>query len=242
MTVCLVRQDSLSDQSSRQDPHRTDINWMTDFQQLAARQLVLSRAVLVQQQAALLGPAGQLARFSRLVREQARQAPVFQDLERLQDRKRKSLAEQAMLFALGALGAFGRRPPADNPFCRMAREYLCCVIFDDTGLYTLVERYAAAEALKYGDSQYFAKLIATTRNTVERRIVFHGLLEHFDRLLPIEKSIYPLDYRSAQQAHLDHEESLYGKLELKQPISVIFETREPQWLLDHLSELQRAVS
>ncbi|MEE4716955.1 hypothetical protein V2K69_13030 [Pseudomonas alliivorans] len=239
MTVCLVRQDSLSDQSSRQDPHRTDINWMTDFQQLAARQLVLSRAVLVQQQAALLGPAGQLARFSRLVREQARQAPVFQDLERLQDRKRKSLAEQAMLFALGA---FGRRPPADNPFCRMAREYLCCVIFDDTGLYTLVERYAAAEALKYGDSQYFAKLIATTRNTVERRIVFHGLLEHFDRLLPIEKSIYPLDYRSAQQAHLDHEESLYGKLELKQPISVIFETREPLWLLDHLPELQRAVS
>ncbi|MEE5167416.1 hypothetical protein V2J76_03220 [Pseudomonas alliivorans] len=239
MTVCLVRQDSLSDQSSRQDPHRTDINWMTDFQQLAARQSVLSRAVLVQQQAALLGPAGQLARFSRLVREQARQAPVFQDLERLQDRKRKSLAEQAMLFALGA---FGRRPPADNPFCRMAREYLCCVIFDDTGLYTLIERYAAAEALKYGDSQYFAKLIATTRNTVERRIVFHGLLEHFDRLLPIEKSIYPLDYRSAQQAHLDHEESLYGKLELKQPISVIFETREPQWLLDHLPELQRAVS
>ncbi|MEE4665948.1 hypothetical protein V2K24_00765 [Pseudomonas alliivorans] len=239
MTVCLVRQDSLSDQSSRQDPHRTDINWMTDFQQLAARQSVLSRAVLVQQQAALLGPAGQLARFSRLVREQARQAPVFQDLERLQDRKRKSLAEQAMLFALSA---FGRRPPADNPFCRMAREYLCCVIFDDTGLYTLVERYAAAEALKYGDSQYFAKLIATTRNTVERRIVFHGLLEHFDRLLPIEKSIYPLDYRSAQQAHLDHEESLYGKLELKQPISVIFETREPQWLLDHLPELQRAVS
>ncbi|MBP0952433.1 hypothetical protein V2K05_20225 [Pseudomonas alliivorans] len=239
MTVCLVRQDSLSDQSSRQDPHRTDTNWMTDFQQLAARQSVLSRAVLVQQQAALLGPAGQLARFSRLVRGQARQAPVFQDLERLQDRKRKSLAEQAMLFALGA---FGRRPPADNPFCRMAREYLCCVIFDDTGLYTLVERYAAAEALKYGDSQYFAKLIATTRNTVERRIVFHGLLEHFDRLLPIEKSIYPLDYRSAQQAHLDHEESLYGKLELKQPISVIFETREPQWLLDHLPELQRAVS
>ncbi|MEE4571750.1 hypothetical protein V2L07_02980 [Pseudomonas alliivorans] len=239
MTVCLVRQDSLSDQSSRQDPHRTDTNWMTDFQQLAARQSVLSRAVLVQQQAALLGPAGQLARFSRLVREQARQAPVFQDLERLQDRKRKSLAEQAMLFALGA---FGRRPPADNPFCRMAREYLCCVIFDDTGLYTLVESYAAAEALKYGDSQYFAKLIATTRNTVERRIVFHGLLEHFDRLLPIEKSIYPLDYRSAQQAHLDHEESLYGKLELKQPISVIFETREPQWLLDHLPELQRAVS
>ncbi|MEE4689846.1 hypothetical protein V2K77_07100 [Pseudomonas alliivorans] len=239
MTVCLVRQDSLSDQSSRQDPHRTDTNWMTDFQQLAARQSVLSRAVLVQQQAALLGPAGQLARFSRLVREQARQAPVFQDLERLQDRKRKSLAEQAMLFALGA---FGRRPPADNPFCRMAREYLCCVIFDDTGLYTLVERYAAAEALKYGDSQYFAKLIATTRNTVERRIVFHGLLEHFDRLLPIEKSIYPLDYRSVQQAHLDHEESLYGKLELKQPISVIFETREPQWLLDHLPELQRAVS
>ncbi|WP_122690821.1 hypothetical protein [Pseudomonas viridiflava] len=239
MTVCLVQQDSLSDQSLRPDTHRTYINPMTDFQQLAARQSLLSRAALAQQQAALLGPAGQFAGLSRQVREQARQAPVFQDLERLHDRKRKSLAEQAVMFALGE---FCRRPPSDNPFYRKPREYLCCVVFDDTGLYTLVERYAAAEALKQGDSEYFAKLIATTRNTVERRIVFHGLLEHFDRLLPIEKSIYPLDYRSAQQAHLDHEESLYGKLELEQPISVILETREPQWLLDHLPELQRAVS
>lgn len=42
-----------------------------------------------------------------------------------------------------------------------------------------------------------------------------GLLEHFDALLPIEQSIYPVDYRLAQQRHTDQEEALYGRLELK---------------------------
>jgi len=55
MTVCLVQQDSLCDQSLRPDTHRTYINPMTDFQQLAARQSLLSLAALAQQQAALLG-------------------------------------------------------------------------------------------------------------------------------------------------------------------------------------------
>ncbi|CAM3461303.1 hypothetical protein BZK31_17110 [Pseudomonas floridensis] len=238
MTVCLVRRESRTDQSSRPDPHSADLDRMTDFEQLAARQAVLGRVRLAEQQAALLGPAGVLARLSRQVREQGRQAPAFEDLKSLIDRKRQALAEQAVQFVLGALC---RRPPSDNPFDHCSREALCCMVFDDTAHYTLVERYTAADALKRSDSAFFAKLIATTRNTVERRIVFHGLLEHFDRLLPIEKSIYPLDYRAVQQAHLDHEEALYGKLELEEPISRTLETREPQWLLEHLTGLQHAV-
>ncbi|MCF5707330.1 hypothetical protein GIV19_08505 [Pseudomonas syringae] len=239
MAVFLIGPQSHPDQSSRLDSYTANINRTTDFQELAARQSMLSRATLVQQQAALLGPSGPFAKLSRQVREQGRQAPVLKDLANLHDRTRKTFAEQAALFVLGALC---RRPPSDNPFYKMPRERLCCVLFDDTSHYTLVERFAASDALKRSDSEYFAKLIATTQNTVERRIVFRGLLEHFDRLLPIEKSIYPLDYRCVQQAHLDHEEKLYGRLELDQPIGVIFETREPQWLLDQLHGRQRVIN
>ncbi|MEX5614686.1 hypothetical protein ABFV55_08170, partial [Pseudomonas syringae] len=82
---------------------------------------------------------------------------------------------------------------------------------------------------------------ATTRNTVERRIVFHGLLEHFDRLLPIEKSIYPLNYRTVQQAHLDHEEALYGALIKQQSIGSLLEKYTPEWLLDNLSAFELSI-
>lgn len=232
MKVCLVRRASRFDQSSRPEPQHPDVDTMTDVQRVAQRQAGLSRAVLAAQQAALLGPTGHFANLSRQVRKQGRQAPVLKDINALEDHNRRALAEQALQFVLAV---HCRRPPADNPFQGMTREYLCCVVFDEAAPYTLVERYAAGDALRQVDSEYFSKLIATTRDTVERRIVFHGLLEHFDRLLPIEKSIYPLDYRAVQQAHLDQEEALYGKLELEQPIHVIFETREPQWLVDYVS-------
>ncbi len=114
-------------------------------------------------------------------------------------------------------------------------------MFDDPSTHTLVERYTASEALRAQDSEYFVKLIATTRNTVERRIVFHGLLEHFDRLLPIEKSIYPLNYRAVQQAHLDNEEALYGALMMEQPIGTLLEMHTPEWLLNNLSSFELSI-
>jgi hypothetical protein len=76
---------------------------------------------------------------------------------------------------------------------------------------------------------------------VERRIVFRGLLEHFDGLLPIEQSIYPLNYRRAQQSHLDREEALYGKLELDKPIYALLEEHSPEWLLENLCPVQQPI-
>ncbi|MEQ4313217.1 hypothetical protein ABNM01_10650 [Pseudomonas syringae] len=238
MTVCFLRSESESDQSLRLDPHRPSLNLTNNFHRLATRQAALSVAQLVEQQARLCGPVGLFVKLSRQLRSLGRQSPLLEDTERLKGRKRQWLAERAVQFALGKNS---RRPGVDNPFKDMLREDLCCMVFDDSSLHTLVERYAASEALRRQDSEYFVKLIATTRNTVERRIVFHGLLEHFDRLLPIEKSIYPFDYRAVQLAHLEQEEALYGKLIMGQPITALLEAHTPEWLLNNLSSFEFSI-
>jgi hypothetical protein len=238
MTVCSVRSESRPGQSSRRDPHLPGFNAKSDFRQLCARQSVLPVTQLVELQSRLLGPGGLFAKLSRQIRGQGRQASLLQDLAKLQGRERQAMAEQAVQFVLGV---HGQRSPTGNPFRNMSRESLCYAVFNDNLSYTAVERYAAGEALRARDSEYFIKLIATTRDTVERRIVFHGLLEHFDGLLPIEKSIYPLNYRTVQQAHLDQEEALYGKLTLGEPVSSILEKHTPEWLLNNLHTFQRPV-
>ncbi|MBI6779769.1 hypothetical protein [Pseudomonas syringae] len=238
MTVCFVRGESGADTSSRLDPQRPDFNMTTDFQHLTTRQSALSVTQLAEQQAKLSGPVGLFAKLCRQLRSHGRQSPLLEDIARLEGRKRQWLAERAVQFALGL---HGRRSEAENPFKGLVREDLCCIVFDDPSPHTLVERYAASEALQAQDSEYFVKLIATTRNTVERRIVFHGLLEHFDRLLPIEKSIYPLNYRTVQQAHLDHEEALYGALIKQQSIGTLLERHTPEWLLDNLSSFEFSI-
>lgn len=201
------------------------------FQQMVARQAALSRTELCNQQVALLGPQGKLSMFSRQVAAQGRQAPLLAELPEFGDFERLRQVEKAVDFVLGL---HHRRTLTGNPFHDLSRQLLCCMVFDDQAAYTLAERFAASEALRQRDSLYFINLIATTRHTVERRLVFMGLLEHFDALLPIEQSIYPVDYRLAQQRHLDQEEALYGRLELKKSVSQLLEEHTPEWLLTNL--------
>ncbi|MDO7929974.1 hypothetical protein Q6A51_24660 [Pseudomonas sp. KFB-139] len=234
MDVCFIQSEEQPHQSVRLALHASGIAVLMDFQHLAARQSALSMAQLSEQQANLLGPKGLFARFSQEIPQLGRQASVFEDLYEIKDRDHQLLVEKTVRFILGR---YRRREVTQNPFTGMSREFLCCVVYDEAAPYTQAERYAAGEALRQRDSEYFAKLIATTRDTVERRIVFHGLLEHFDGLLPVEQSIYPLNYRAVQQSHLDHEEALYGNLDLTQPLSVIFETHTPEWLLENLCVL-----
>jgi hypothetical protein len=201
------------------------------FQQLVARQAAFSRAQLCDQQAALLGPQGVLSKFSRQIATQGRRSPLLDDLPELESRQRQQQAEAAVAFVLGL---HRRRGLIDNPFASLPRQLLCCMVFDEQASYTLAERFSASEAMRQRDSLYFINLIATTRDTVERRLVFLGLLEHFDALLPIEQSIYPLDYRRAQQKHLEREELLYGRLDLKKTVSELLEEHTPQWLVANL--------
>jgi hypothetical protein len=201
------------------------------FERVAQRQAACSTDQLCARQAALLGPQGLLSVFSRQVAVQGRQAPALGDLPEIDDPQRQRLAEQAVSFVLAH---HRRRAAVGNPFVGLSRQSLCCMLFDDEVHYTLAERFAVSEALRQRDSRYFSTLIATTRDTVERRLVFTGLLEHFDSLLPIEQSIYPEGYRQAQQQHLDREEALYGKLRLERPVGQLLEAHSAEWLLANL--------
>ncbi len=201
------------------------------FERLAHRQAACATDQLCARQAALLGPQGLLPVFSRQVAAQGRQAPALSDVLKFDDPQRQQLAEQAVNFVLAH---HQRRSTVANPYLGLSRQLLCCMLFDDEVHYTLAERFAVSEALRQRDSHYFSTLIATTRDTVERRLVFTGLLEHFDALLPIEQSIYPEGYRQAQQQHLDREVALYGKLQLERPVGQLLEAHSPEWLLKHL--------
>jgi len=201
------------------------------FQRLVDEQSQLSREQLSELHKQWLGPHGVFATFSAEVERLGRQAPALDDLSSLGSPERMNQAERAVAFALAQSN---RRRATNNPFGSRSRQDLCCVVLDESCAYTLAERYAAYEAMRQSDSDFFIKLIATTRGVTERRIVFHGLLEHYDRLLPIEKSIYPEAYRDVQQTHLDREEGLYGALILGDSLVAIFETVTPKELLNQI--------
>ena len=235
MTACLNRKDMQCDQSMCQVPTTADSEVLASFSQLSIRQSALTMEQLCALQSRWMGPVGIFAKLTRQIREQGRQAPLLADVAAIKDKQHKALAEKAVLYVLGLLS---RRESTDNPFTGMQREHLCCVVFDEQADHTVVERYAASAALRQCDGDYFSKLIATTRNTVERRIVFHGLLEHHDRLLPVEQSVYPINYRAAQQQHLSNEEAVYGKLKLDHPVSELLEHYAPDQLLSRLGCVQ----
>ena len=230
MTVCVSPKPVVSDRSAWQAPD--DHQALERFRQLSARQSAQTLEQLCELQSRLMGPVGFFSRLGRQLAEQGRQAPILADLASLEkDSERYVMAEQALQYALGL---HWRREPTDNPCSGLPREYLCCIVFDEQAPYTLVERYAASAALRQNDSEYFARLIATTRDTVERRLVFLGLLEHFDGLLPIERSIYPVNYRAAQQSHLENEERTYGRLVLEQPVRELLARHSADWVLTHI--------
>jgi hypothetical protein len=206
---------------------------MVNFQRLVDEQAALSSDQLHGLHKQWLGPQGLFATFSAEVDRLGRQAPALEDQPRLDDPARQQAVERAVTFVLAQSN---RRGAVDNPFNGRSRADLCCVVFDESGANTLVERYAAYAAMCQSHSDFFIKLIATTRGVVERRIVFKGLLEHFDRLLPVEKCIYPEGYRDVQQAHLDREEARYGPLLLSDNVLSLLETMSPLDLLEQIQE------
>jgi hypothetical protein len=201
------------------------------FSLLARKQGALPKSQLCDLQARLLGPQGALETFARQVSKVGRKARGLDHSSVPGGARHRLLAEKSAHFTL----AMHRRYKATaNPFSEKHRTSLCCVVFDDAAPYTMAERFAAMQSLRQQDSTYFARLIATTRHTVERRLVFIGLLEHFDALMPIEQSIYPLDYRTVQQSHLNREEALYGPLKLDKSVMELFAEHSPEGLLDNI--------
>lgn len=205
------------------------------YQALAQQQQALPRAGLEARHASLIGPRGQFALLVQELETLGRQAPTLVDLVELGSRELRTRADKALSFVFGHQRL---RPPAPNPYRGLSRERLCCMVYDEQAGFTLIERYAALVTLRQHDTHYFSRLIDTTRKTVERRLVFRGLLEHFDALLPIERCIYPASYREAQLRHLQQEEQIYGPLELGQPMAVLVARHSISTLLKKAGAIQ----
>lgn len=234
MTTCTAELDHVSRLHPALCARSVDADTQGLFLHLAEQQALLTADQLYRRQSELFGPQGIFAEFSAQVSREGRQARVFEDIAQIKDPRRVMEIDAAVDFALSV---HHRRDPAANPFHAHSRESLCCVVYDESNAFTFVERYAAYEAIRLMDSDFFIKLIATTRGVVERRIVFHGLLEHFDRLLPVEKSIYPANYREVQQGHLNREEAIYGRLQLEKPLNELLGEVSPTLLLERVQGL-----
>ncbi|GAB7533136.1 hypothetical protein PS3A_55520 [Pseudomonas sp. 3A(2025)] len=176
----------------------------------------------------ILGPKGIFVRLGRGLEQLGRQTPLLDDMAQLCGAERRTQADRAMCYALDY---HNRRNVSWNPYRSASRERLCWMIYDKSAPFIVVERYVALLALHQRDSVFFSRLIETTRGSVERRIMFRGLLEHHDALLPVERSVYPATYRAAQQSHLEREEAVYGPLKLDQPVSKLLEASGPKRLL-----------
>ncbi|MBD8491546.1 hypothetical protein IFR09_05920 [Pseudomonas syringae] len=209
-------------------PVVSEADCLQAFRNVRQRQAKLAPAKLVALHDRLLGPKGIFVLLGRELEQLGRQAPLLEDVTALDSIERRTLAERAVVCALAY---HNRRTATLNPYREASRERLCWMVYDKHAPFALVERYVALLALHQRDGVFFARLIETTRGCVERRILFSGLLEHHDALLPVERSVYPADYRAAQQRHLDHEESIYGPLDLDQPIWKLLETLGSKKLL-----------
>lgn len=218
MAECCEHPLEQSEQTDRQLLMMTEAECRLACETLAGQQAMLSAEHLVQLHGCLLGPRGLFALLVRELEELGRLAPLLEDVAALANRELRTQADKALCFVMGH---HRWRSVVPNPFRAMSRERLCCLVYDDSAGYTLIERYAALLTLRQLDSQFFTRLIDTTRKSVERRVVFHGLLEHYDTLLPVERCVYPEGYRAAQQQHLERELELYGDLTLSQPLSVM---------------------
>lgn len=123
------------------------------------------------------------------------------------DPARIELAERAAQYNLSIHSS----PPGNvaNPFANVPRDQLVSIVYDDSGTFTLSERYAAwAEQSR----QDYVKLSAMFEGVTSGESLppYEGLLSYFDDLSPVEKSIYPDDYRSRLEQLLKAQQAEYG--------------------------------
>jgi hypothetical protein len=137
--------------------------------------------------------------------------PALQDVPDGSDPDRIDLAKRAVAYNASIRSS----PPgqAPNPFAGVDREQLTSIIYDDSGTYTVSERYAAWGEQQRQDYISLSNLFARTTNGGDNRLVYKGLLDHFDALSPIERSIYPGDYRDKLVQFLQTQEAQYGTLD-----------------------------
>lgn len=103
---------------------------------------------------------------------------------------------------------------ASNPFAGVARSDLSAVVYDDSGTYTMAERYAASVELRAQTTEYFSGLSTKLTNGGDNREFFKSILDYFDDLSPVEKAAYPDGYRESIDGFYQEEQKKWGLFDL----------------------------
>lgn len=99
-----------------------------------------------------------------------------------------------------------------NPYAGYSREALSSILYDESGTYTQSEKYAAVEEQQKQDFTYFSALFASNSISEDHREMYKGILAFYDKLSPVEQSVYPAGYREEVSTFLKQQETLFGAL------------------------------
>ncbi|WP_343584131.1 hypothetical protein, partial [Herbaspirillum sp.] len=117
------------------------------------------------------------------------------------DRERPDSADPARLKQAGQAteSLYGRAP---NPFAGRSRAELSAIVYDESGAYTVNERYAAANQRTELDNRFWAPVFQRALTTGDWRPVIEAGLAFYASLSPLERTAYPPNYAQLMQQYL----------------------------------------
>lgn len=91
---------------------------------------------------------------------------------------------------------------AANPFAGRSRAELSAIIYDESGAYTVNERYAAANQRAELDHRFWAPVFQRAMTSGDWRPVIEAGLAFYASLSPLERTAYPPNYVQLMQQYL----------------------------------------
>lgn len=95
---------------------------------------------------------------------------------------------------------YGRAP---NPFAGRSRAELSAIVYDESGAYTVNERYAAANQRTELDQRFWAPVFQRAVASGDWRPVIEAALVFYAALSPLEQTAYPANYPQLMRQYLE---------------------------------------
>ncbi|ALU87994.1 hypothetical protein Hrubri_0777 [Herbaspirillum rubrisubalbicans M1] len=92
---------------------------------------------------------------------------------------------------------------AANPFTGLSRAELSAIVYDDSGAYTVNERYAAANQRTELDQKFWAPVFQRALDSGDWKPVIAAALVFYASLSTLEQTAYPSNYAQLLQQYLD---------------------------------------
>ncbi|MBP0598746.1 hypothetical protein J8I26_11555 [Herbaspirillum sp. LeCh32-8] len=92
---------------------------------------------------------------------------------------------------------------AANPFSGLSRAELSAIVYDESGAYTVNERYAAANQRTELDQRFWAPVFQRAVSSGDWRPVIEAALVFYAGLSPLEQTAYPANYAQLMRQYLE---------------------------------------